>query len=234
MGGTGAGYALIVIAAVVALHGEVQSGHPLVSLIWKPTGHLQGWVGVLLLGVLMAGGYVASHWPTTFLRTSQNSPADGIETVGPLTSRLDHFILSCNIPPPNKTANDLFWELNDYKRNLDILGDAMGLRFSMTEIRGGIRIEAEAITKEAKERIYPLSSVGVTKMTIEVRRINKIELVSVFVAMPLQLAFYGWIPPNPAAPDTIVVVQRIEQILRGQAWNLSPNLDFLQHHPIKI
>lgn len=69
-GGIGLTAGLIVAAAVVALRGEVQSGHAPTSLIWKRTGHLQSWIGVLLLGLLLAGGYLASHLPTAFLPPS--------------------------------------------------------------------------------------------------------------------------------------------------------------------
>jgi hypothetical protein len=113
-------------------------------------------------------------------------------------------------PPPNKSITDLLWELQDYKQKLDILGDAMGIAFTMETIRGGIRIEADAVTDEAKQRIPALSSIGVTKFVFEIRRFDKVALVSVIVKLPPNLAFYGWIPPNPAAPDTIQVISWTE------------------------
>jgi len=182
-------------------------------VFWKPTGYLRAWVGILLLCLLLGGGYVGSHWPTAFLRTQ--TPSNGnvsSEPSGPFVSRLNHFILSCDVPPPppGKSVTDSLWELQDYKRKLDVLGDAMGVTFTMETIRGGVRIEAEATTDEAKQRIPALTMLGVTKFTFEIRRVEKVELVSVIIKLPPQFAFYGWIPPNPAAPDTKQVIYFVE------------------------
>lgn len=188
-------------------------------VFWKPTGFLRAWVGILLLCILLGGGYIGSHWPTAFLRTqvpsSGSAPTEPSEPSAPIASRLDHFILTCDVPPPppSKTPLDSLWELRDYKEKLDIMGDAMGVAFTMVTIRGGIRLEGEAVTEEAKQRLLPLSSVGVTKFALEVRRVGQVEIISMIVKMPPQLAFYGWIPPNPLAPDTISVVHWLENFL---------------------
>jgi hypothetical protein len=184
-------------------------------VFWKPTGYLRAWVGILLLCVLLGGGFVSSHWPTTFLRTQSPVNADAPpELSEPIASRLDHFIMRCDRPvPPGKTVEQSLAELNEFKQKLDIMGDALGLSFSMITIRGGVRLDIEVVSDEAKQRLGPLSSLGVTKLTMEVRRIGQVEIVSVFVKMPPQMAFYGWIPPNPKAPDTIAMVHRIEDFL---------------------
>ena len=186
-------------------------------LLWKPTGYLRSWIGILLLCVLMGGGYFASRWPTGFLKSepppSENPPAP----TGPIMSRLDHFILRCDVPPPppSKTGLDSLWELQDYKQKLDILGDAIGVAFTMVTIRGGVRLEVEAVTEMAKQRM-PLSKFGMTKVILEIRRIDKYELVSAFVNLPPQIGFYDLIPPNPAAPDSILLIQTIERFLGVQ------------------
>ena len=59
----------------------------------------------------------------------------------------------------------------------------------------------------------PLSSVGVTKVTIEVRRVDKAELVSVLMNLPPQLGFYKLITPIPTAPNSVLFVQVIERFL---------------------
>lgn len=191
-------------------------------VFWKPDGYLRAWVGILLLCVLATGGYVGSHWPTGFLRSTQSAPqtaSASTEPTEPTASRLNHIILRCDVPPdsPTRTVTDFLWELNDYKQKLDVLGDAMGVAFTMETIRGGFRIEAEAVTDEAKQRMLPLSSIGVTKFTFEIRRLDKFELVSAIVKLPPQYAFYGWIPPNPAAPDTILVIHWVERFFSFKA-----------------
>ena len=209
------------IALVTAAH-AVWRGLPdqirnrLSPATWTPEGKVVGGklravIGILIFCTLLGSGYVASRWPFNFLRPPSDDSTPP-ELTGPITSRLNHFILSCDVPPsvPANTTTDWLWELHDYKQKLDVLGDAMGIVFTMETIRGGVRIEAEAATDEAKQRILPLSSIGVTKFTFEIRRLDKIELVSVIVKLPPQLAFYGWIPPNPAAPDTILVVRWTE------------------------
>ena len=94
-----------------------------------------------------------------------------------------------------------------------MIEDAIGYTFTMVTIRGGVRIKAEAVTEEAKQRIALLSKAGVTKVTLEVRRVNKTELVSVFVKLPPEYEFYGAIPPNPAASDSMAVVHTVERFL---------------------
>jgi hypothetical protein len=185
---------------------------------WGPDGRiehgrLRAALGGVLLCLVLGGGYVWSHWPTAFLRTQTPSSGNASSAPsGPFVSRLNHFILSCDVPPPppNKTPLDSLWELQDYKQKLDVLGDAMGITFTMETIRGGIRIEAEAATDEAKQRIPSLTSIGVTKFIFEIRRVEKVLLVSVIVKLPPQFAFYGWIPPNPAAEDTKKVIYFVE------------------------
>jgi hypothetical protein len=181
---------------------------------WTADGKVHGGktrvaLGIVLFCVLIGGGSVASHWPLNFLMSSSGTPP---ELTGPITSRLNHFILSCDVPPPSpgKSVTGSLWELEDYKRKLDVLGDAMGVTFTMETIRGGVRIEAEATSDEAKQRIPSLSILGVTKFTFEIRRVEKVELVSVIVKLPPQFAFYGWIPPNPAAPDTKKLIYFVE------------------------
>lgn len=190
---------------------------------WTADGKVSGGktriaLGIALLCVLLGGGYVGSHWPTAFLRTQAssngNTPPSG--PVGPIASRLDHFILRCNRPltPVGKTVEQSLADLNEFKRKLDIIGDAMGLAFTMVTIRGGVQLDIEAVSDEAKQRALPLSAAGVTKFTMEVRRIDdKTEIVSLFVKLPPQFSFYGWIPPNPLAPDAITMVLWIEQFL---------------------
>jgi hypothetical protein len=183
---------------------------------WTADGKVSGGktrvaLGIVLLCVLIGGGSVASHWPLNFLMSSSGAPTPP-EFTGPITSRLNHFILSCDVPPPppGKSVTGSLWELQDYNRKLDVLGDAMGVTFTMETIRGGVRIELEATTDEAKQRILSLSSIGVTKFTFEIRRVEKVELISLIVKLPPQFAFYGWIPPNPAASDTKQVISFVE------------------------
>lgn len=211
---------IILFGAIAVALGSV--GYLIFDLVIRPRlpmqnrGRILGRVllGIVLLCVLGIGSYVVLYWPTTFLQSDQQTLRSPPEPTGPLLSRLDHFILKCDVPPPppDKTVTDTLWELRDYKQKMDVLGDAIGVAYTMETIRGGVRLEAEAVTEEAKRRM-PLSKLGVTKVTLEVRRIEKYELVSVIIKLPPLYAFYGFIPPNPQAPDSILVVQTIEHFV---------------------
>lgn len=121
-------------------------------------------------------------------------------------------ILRCANPASAKTINQTLADLSDYKQKLDIMGDALGISYSIVTIRGGVRLVAEAVTDEAKRRM-PLSAYGVTKATFEIRRIDQDEIVNVYVNLPSQLSFWALIPPNPQAPDAIQLVLTIEKLL---------------------
>ena len=186
---------------------------------WTPEGKVGGGklraaIGMLILAVLLSASFVASHWPTGFLKSQSPRPENLPEMTGPLLSRLSYFVLNCNVPPPppSKSLTDTLWELQDYKKKLDVLGDVLGVTFTMDTIRGGVRIDLEATTERAKERM-PLSKIGVTKVTLEIRRLESAEMVSVIVNMPPEYRFYDVIPPNPAAPDSILLVQTVEHFL---------------------
>src|ERR1700730_11334783 len=126
---------------------------------WTADGNVHGGktrvaLGVVLLCVLLGIGYVGSHWPTTFLKTQSPVNADTPpEPSEPIASRLDHFIMRCDRPlsPPGKTVEQSLAELNEFKQKLDIMGDALGLSFSMITIRGGVRLDIEVVSDEAKQ-----------------------------------------------------------------------------------
>jgi hypothetical protein len=82
-------------------------------------------IGIVALCTLGGASYVASNWPVGFLQ-SQSPTATASEREGPIMSRLDHFIMRCDVPPPppSKTVNQTLADLSDYKQKLDILGDA--------------------------------------------------------------------------------------------------------------
>jgi amino acid transporter len=199
---------LIFTAIAVALRGSADNSKP---ERWKP-----GWVvAIVLLFVIGTAGYFIYHWPISFVLAASDSDSGDSRIInGPMVSRLSHFLLQCDVPPPppEKTATDTVWELHDYKQKLDVIGQAIGVGFTMVTILGGVRIEAEAVTEEAKQRI-PLSKIGVNKITIEIRRVEKYELVSVIIKLPPQYSFYEVIAPNPAAPDTVLVVRTVERFL---------------------
>jgi hypothetical protein len=170
-----AGMALMA-AAVVGLIIWFAWGH-LTPATWTADGkvsrgRIRAVGGVVVLCVLISASYVASHWPTDFLRSpspSTQTTSAPTEPTGPIMSRLDHFILGCDRPPPppNKTVEQTLAELREYKSNLDIWGDAFGVTFTMVTIRGGVRIDGEAVTDEAKQRLFPYSARGMTKFTLE-------------------------------------------------------------------
>jgi hypothetical protein len=104
-GGIGLTVTLLLTAALVALRGEGKLGS--LSATWAPDGTIQNGklraaAGVVLLCLIVGIGYVGSHWPTSFLRSASSEPSGqkAAEFTVPLLSRLDHFILACDIAPP--------------------------------------------------------------------------------------------------------------------------------------
>lgn len=209
-GGIGLTAGLIVAAAVVALRGEVQSGHAPTSLIWKRTGHLQSWIGVLLLGLLLAGGYLASHLPTAFL------PPSAPQLPSQLLSSYGKYIFDCAIPPPSNTAASDFQRQKEVaKQGIEAWGDAIGFTMTLSDIRGGIRIEAEATTDEAKNRMGILGAIGVKKFALEIRRVGQHEIVSILIDIPATsvFSFFRLMPVDPNSADMVSTRKQIERIM---------------------
>jgi hypothetical protein len=72
-----------------------------------------------------------------------------------LLSRLDHFIFACDVPPPNAEAAAKFPQAREEMRQRFIVwGDVVGMSITVTDIRGGFRIDGEANTEEAKRRMF--------------------------------------------------------------------------------
>jgi hypothetical protein len=90
-------------------------------------------------------------WPASFHR---EQPSSQPVPTSQLWSRMDRYIFACDVPPPDKkTAAKFPQAKEEMKQNFQILGDVTGMSLTVTDIRGGLRIDAEANTEEAKRRL---------------------------------------------------------------------------------
>ena len=95
---------------------------------------------------------------------------------------MDRFIFACDVPPPDPELAATFQQqLEIYKQNLEVSGDATSMSITLTNIRGGVRIVAEATTPEARRRMLDSPS---SRLTIEIRRVFQQLIVTVFVDLP--------------------------------------------------
>jgi hypothetical protein len=130
-----------------------------------------------------------------------------------LLSRMDKLIFACDVPLPDAEAAAKFPQTKEtFKQNMDIFGDAVGMSSSVTDIRGGIRIELEANTEEARRRLLT-SGTGASKLTIEVRRLGPKEMVNVSVTLPEVLRFFSFMAPDPSAREIVEIQSKMEKFI---------------------
>jgi hypothetical protein len=92
---------------------------------------------------------------------------------GPFQSTYERMIFVCPVPAPDP------FEAGGYSRKKEILksayaawGGTIGIDFSMTEIRSGLKVTMEPKTFEAKKKIFQMTGTTVSKVEMEVRRIG--------------------------------------------------------------
>jgi hypothetical protein len=88
------------------------------------------------------------------------------------------------------------------------------MSFTLSEIRGGIKIVAEANTAEARRRL--LGSF-VSKLTVEIRRVGQQEIVTVFIDLPELLRFWSFMSPDPSAPEMTEIQGKMEKLIGATA-----------------
>jgi hypothetical protein len=97
-----------------------------------------------------------------------------------------------------------------FKQNSEVWGDAIGMSFTFTAIRGGIRMAVEANTPEARRRLF---SSSVSKLTVEIRRVGQQEIVTMLIDLPEILRFWSFMTPEPSAAELIEVQRKIEKLV---------------------
>lgn len=169
---------------------------PLVAYGWNALRNMSPALTLFYSGCafVAVGIWVMAWWnaPPT-MPIASPSPLPGPSK---LLSRMDRFIFACDVPPPSEEqATKLPQEMNRFKNNIELWGDAIGVTYDVVEIRGGIKIVAEATAPEAKRRLLGTPA---NKVTIEIRRIGQQELVTVFVDLPDILRFLSFMAPTSA------------------------------------
>ena len=148
-------------------------------------------------------------WPTSF-HHEQSQPVPKSQ----LLSRMDRYIFACDVPPPDEKMAAKFPQAKEeMKRNFEILGDATGMSLTVTDIRGGLRLDAEANTEEAKRRLFTAGTGGLSKLAIEVRRYGQQEIVTVAADMPDYFRLFSLMTPEPSSQDTVSIQRKIEHFV---------------------
>jgi hypothetical protein len=170
-------------------------------IIWKPTGYLQPWIGVLLLAAILGGGYAGSHGhylppkaPISAPVPSQ--PAAPTAPVDQLTSTLGHMIYKCPLPADDsllsteerKARNDRF------RKDIAIIGPALGAMITLTDLPNGVRFEVVpdsspvALQWGAAQKLIldanRLSSAML--VTVDVQLLPPLDLISRLIHFPME------------------------------------------------
>jgi len=99
------------------------------------------------------------------------------------------------------------------RQNMKAWGEAIGFDFTVKDVTNGIRIELEATTDEAQRRLWIAAKVPVTKIWMELRRVDRWIVVSYVVDWPKGFDFFKVVRVDPDSQDMIDVRKRIEFIL---------------------
>ena len=129
-------------------------------------------------------------------------------------SRLDHFIFTCDVPPPDSEKAAKFPQVKEeLRQRFNVWGDVVGMSITVTDIRGGFRIDAEANTEEAKRRMFTAGSAGASKVSISIRRIDQQIIVDVASELP---KIFGLMLADPSSQDTLAIQSKIEDLVGVQ------------------
>jgi hypothetical protein len=168
---------------------------------------------LLIVFLFSSAALVVSIWRLVPPPPSRSSAP--ISTSQPqLLSRMDRFIFACAVPPPDPESAATFQQqLEIYKQNLEVLGDAISMSITLTNIRGGVRIVVEANSPEAKRRMLESPS---SRLTIEIRRVFQQLIATVFLDLPEILRFFSYAAPEPSAADTQMVKKFVERLVGAE------------------
>jgi hypothetical protein len=169
---------------------------------------------------LVAGVLWFDYWYYSRVLNSTDTPQVNLPAKQPaqpqvprtqILSRLDKFIFACDVPPPDSEIAARFPQAKEEMRQRYLVwGDIVGMAITVTDIRGGYRIDAQATTEEAKRRLFVAGSAGATKLSISMRRIEKQIIVDVTADLP---PIYGLMNPEPSGEDTMAIQKKIENLV---------------------
>jgi hypothetical protein len=162
--------------------------------VWSPNGKVRGWIGLVLLCAVLAGGYrvvsrvTAPEIPLPVARPDE-APRPSVAGPAPskpeLLSKSYKYILACDSPPPpDMSPAEREKKKKEMEEAFQTWGDAIGLSYKFEDIRGGIKMQAEAVTDEAKARFGILSAAGVTKIVMEMRRVASQIIIDIIIVYP--------------------------------------------------
>ena len=186
---------------------------------WSPdgkiaNGKIRATAGIVIVCVIFGIAYVGSHWPATSRSATPKQEEAAIAE--PIMSRGDKLLFACEIPPPDEKSVQQFpQQLEEFKKNLAVVGDALGITYTVTIIRGGYRIDIEAVSEEIKRNTLMSSGIpGVTTLTFELRRVRKQILISMYANYPENVRqFFSLITPSPDSKEAIRATRQTERIL---------------------
>ncbi len=186
---------------------------PMLTIYWIAFLHAPRRLKVFLIccGVLATSIWGMSWRITPNVAALRTTESEAASPSSPqLLSRMDRYIFACDVPPPDaEMVSNFPQEMSRFKNNIQVWGDAIGITYDVTAIRGGVRIVAEATTAEAKRRTL---GAPVTRATIDVRRAGPKEIVTAFVDLPEILRFLSFMSPISPS-DTIIIRRRIEMLV---------------------
>jgi hypothetical protein len=210
---------LLACAAGLLVHAILRSNLTIHWSLWRKA---VGVIGVLSILCLIGGnpiledfqrqnpGMFSENHPKEPLKTSLPvAPSAPAQTSVPLRSILGDLIYVCDVPVPSPTSFDtmLFQQKLDYfAQTLKIYGDAVGAKFTVQTIEGGVRINMDAAPGG------PRAAIGspFTKGAVEVRRVGNVEMVNVKIEMP---EVFKILPVEATDPQVVGLTNGIHRLL---------------------
>jgi prepilin signal peptidase PulO-like enzyme (type II secretory pathway) len=204
---------LIIPALVLGLFFGIVGIATIPDLKWRSKFFCMALTSLLFVGI---GGFLYWHFQPKAPDVPVVQKPNEAPKVSPspqILSRLDHFIFACDVPPPDsETAVKFPQAKEEMKQRFAVWGDVVGMAITVTDIRGGFRIDAEASTEEAKRRLFVAGAASATKASISVRRIDQQIIVDV---TSILAPIFGMMTPDPSSQDTLAIQGKVENWVRA-------------------
>lgn len=120
------------------------------------------------------------------------------------------------MPPPQNSEQEIAQREN-LEKNVKAWGDTFSVAISFDDVSdGGLRVTAEAKSIEAKARFISLGLLpGITKVFLEIRRINQQEIVVAYAEIPKTIFMPLGLIPDRNAPQVKTGQDLLTQFLGG-------------------
>src|SRR5262249_32060318 len=130
-------------------------------------------------------------------------------------STFNKFIFSCAVPsaPPEEMWK--YWPQREaYRRYFKTWGEVVGVDMTLSDIAdGGLRLDVEAKTDEAKTTMWKKGFLGINHLAIEIRRLTDADItVTVLMEFPNSLKRALLAKPDPNSEDTTQMRMTIEHV----------------------